>query len=290
MEQSAQAAPCSLRKDDGHTCSIIPLRRKVSTYLVIGALAVAGCFITECGKNTNSLSESLGSKLTNTRIELLLKQDITNIEVQTTALRQDCEVAGYMVNGRTDNGWWYQNVLSYRSNKFELESEEWTGGLTNTRLQTIRGFTINEGDKIILGLKIKSGKIVMAATNLDNPEVSCTISYSNPNATKFITSRDDPNTTSIMVEDWSKPGKEIKEADFLIIQPSSIGLASMRYQLGLPTDGTMVGKDGGNLDQIRTDWAPAKGPVFSASYSASENECHMGTKKAPKWQQSTPSK
>ena len=153
----------------------------------------------------------------NTRMELVMKQDMTNLEVQVRAIPQDCVQIGYMINGKTDNGKWYQEVLSYSSNRFQIQFEEWDSKLTNTLVQQINGFVINKINHRLemQGLDWYPEHVQMAATNLDNPEPACTITYSNSGAKKFVTGFDDPNTTSVMLEDWLTVGKEISEVDFL---------------------------------------------------------------------------
>lgn len=256
------------------------LKKKALAYTLLGATALTvGWFEIEQHntaatkpKYTQGVT-NMDNTVINTRMELVMRQDMTNLEVQVRAIPQDCVQIGYMINGKTDNGKWYQEVLSYSSNRFQIQFEEWDSKLTNTLVQQINGFVINKNDRVDMKMGLVSGTVQMAATNLDNPEPACTITYSNSGAKKFVTGFDDPNTTSVMLEDWSTVGKEISEVDFLIVSPSPLGEVSSRYSRGLPTgQNNFVGEF---LDARRTKWFIPEGPVFMGEYSVSENRYHL---------------
>ena len=143
-------------------------------------------------RNPNDYDEQLGTTFT---------QNFTSIQYNVTAVSQVDPILdtgpGYLLNGLTTAGYWYQVGVSYNwspgespGTGFDMNYEAWDA-LGNSIYPTTGGgllafsATVNNGDVILLGLSFTGGNVAMKATDTKTGATAQT-TYGAQGATTFV--------------------------------------------------------------------------------------------------------
>lgn len=136
---------------------------------------------------------------------------------------------GYILDGAADDGRWYQAVLAHYAKEgfefsFEVYNERHVSIIPNSRGSGSISFSgpVRIGDDIELWQILKFGYMYMGAKDMQTGAIaSITL---NTNASEFVSVNQGNNTTDLMVEIYSYPGKfsnsDIMPQTFVNLSPS----------------------------------------------------------------------
>jgi hypothetical protein len=231
---------------------------------------------------TNQVEQIRTTNCFNTQLGLVFSNDTTVVHVRLKAVPQkgnDC--TAYLINGKTDDNWWYQWGLVYikradGGDNFYLQREVWDPTGASNRMWSVKSdaFPINTDDILELKLCIKDGVLHMSAANI-NSKLKIDLP-SKTEAKTFVGGIENRSgemgVTSVMTEVWSySENGAINEQNYDVILPKLPDLPVCTFVIRRKYDKEIgkVSEEGTKIDLLmatRSEWYTPKQRTFTTSF------------------------
>lgn len=161
------------------------------------------------------------------------KTDKLEYQIKAVSQKEGADEIAYLVNGKTDQKWWYQVGVLYTNKAgggFGFGYELWDNTGKDPIGRRVVDFSkmVNEGDDIVIRLEIKGDKVYGTATDLNGAIAKCEFPA---HGTVFVGGDDLGYFTGPMIESFSEKTAD-SYADLINGMPKQkyIKLGEIRYE------------------------------------------------------------